>query len=175
MSQWQNPPHRGFSVDPVTAPTLRPSSSDRDYADSTLRMAHAEGRLTDAELAERVERADSAWSLKELSDVIADVSVPTMAGANLAAMPVSSMPPIVSQLDPARRSARIVLTRAFLSWLGMAVVFNVIWIATGGLGHYYWPVWPMLGTALPLIGLVGARFGPDPAPVRREDPPTDLR
>jgi hypothetical protein len=175
MSQWQNPPLPGFSVDPATAPTLRPSTSDRDYADTTLRLAHAEGRLTDAELAERVERANSAWSLRELSEVIADVSVPTAPGANLTMMPVAAMPPLVSDLDPVRRTAQLVLTRSVVSWLALAVMFNLIWLFTGGAGHYYWPIWPMFGTAVPLIGLVAARFGPQPKPLRRPEPPRDLR
>ena len=179
MSEWQNPPHPGFSVDPSVAPTLRPSTTDRDYADTTLRMAHAEGRLTDAELAERVERADAAWSLRELSEIIADVSVsPTagqLVGPNLTTLPITAMPPTVNRLDPARRSAQLVLGRSLLGWLALAVLFNVIWLFSSGIGSYYWPIWPMLGTAVPLIGLVVARFGPDPAPVRRQVTPTDLR
>ncbi len=162
MSQWQTPPHPGFSVDPSVAPTLRPSTADRDYADSILRTAHAEGRLTDAELAARVERADSAWSLRELNEAVAGVSVPTTPGPNLTSLPSAAMPPIVGRLDPARRNAQLVLTRSVAGWLALAVLFNVIWVFTRGPGHYYWPIWPMLATALPLVGLAIARFGPDP-------------
>ena len=179
MSPWQNPPHPGFSVDPTIAPALRPSTSDRDYADTTLRLAHADGRLTDTELAERVERAESATSLGDLSDIIADVSVSTtasqVAGQNMTMMPVAAMPPIVNRLDPARRNAQLVLGRSLISWLGLAMLFNVIWLFSSGIGSYYWPIWPMLGTAVPLIGLVVARFGPDPTPLRHQTPPTDLR
>ena len=179
MSPWQNPPHPGFSVDPTIAPALRPSSSDRDYADTTLRLAHADGRLTDTELAERGERAESATSLRDLSDIIADVSVSTtagqVAGQNMTMMPVAAMPPIVNRLDPARRNAQLVLGRSLISWLGLAMLFNVIWLFSSGIGSYYWPIWPMLGTAVPLIGLVVARFGPDPTPLRHQTPPTDLR
>ena len=130
MSQWQNPPHPGFSVDPTVAPTLRPSTSDRDYADTTLQLAHVDGRLTEAELAERVERADSATSLGELNDLIADVTLPSAVGPD----------------------SRLL-----------------------GPGSYYWPIWPMLGTAIPVIGLLAARVGPAPALPRRVDPPSDLR
>ena len=179
MSPWQNPPHPGFSVDPTIAPALRPSTSDRDYADTTLRLAHADGRLTDTELAERVERAESATALRDLSDIIADVSVSTtagqVAGQNMTMMPVAAMPPIVNRLDPARRNAQLVLGRSLISWLGLAMLFNVIWLFSSGIGSYYWPIWPMLGTAVPLIGLVVARFGPDPTPLRHQTPPTDLR
>jgi len=189
MSQWQNPPMPGFSVDPSVAPMLRPSTSDRDYADATLRTAHAEGRLTDAELTERVARAESAWSLRELSEVIADVSVPTAAGQtagpNLTMMPVAATPPVVARLDPARRNAQLVLSRSVASWVALAVVFNIIWVFTMGISSsfhgYYWPIWPMLGTAVPLIGLVIGRLGSDPTPRRRTDEgsraqqPRDLR
>ena len=137
MSPWQNPPQPGFSVDPSVAPALRPSTSDRDYADST--------------------------------------TAGQVAGQNMTMMPVAAMPPIVNRLDPARRNAQLVLGRSLIGWLGLAVLFNVIWLFSSGIGSYYWPIWPMLGTAVPLIGLVVARFGPDPAPVRRETPPTDLR
>ena len=161
------------------APKLRPSSSDRDYADTTLRLAHADGRLTDVELAERVELADSATSLRELSEIIADVSVSTtagqMVGPNLTMMPVASMPPIVSRLDPARRSAQLVLGRSLISWLALTVLFNVIWLFSSGPGSYYWPIWPMLGTAIPVIGLLAARVGPAPALKRPVEPPSDLR
>jgi Domain of unknown function (DUF1707) len=179
MSTWQNPLHPGFSVDPSVAPTLPPSTSDRDYADSTLRAAHADGRLTDAEFAERVERADSAWTLRELSEVIADLSAPTassLMGPNLTMPPVASLLPIVAELDPARRSAQLVLSRSVVSWLALTMLFNLIWLFSSGPASYYWPIWPMLGTAVPLIGLVVARFGPDPVPTRRPvEPPADLR
>ncbi len=177
MSLWQNPPHPGFSVDPTLAPQLRPSTSDRDYADTALRLAHADGRLTDAELAERVERADSAASLGELDGVIADVTPPSAVGPDSRLLPVeSSPPPIVRALAPERRSApQLVMARSIVSWLGLALLFNVIWLFSSGLGSYYWPIWPMLGTAIPVIGLVAARVGPAPALPRRAAPPSDLR
>ena len=177
MSQWQNPPHPGFSVDPTVAPKLRPSTSDRDYADTTLRLAHADGRLTETELAERVERADSATSLGELNDLIADVTLPSAVGPDSRLLPVeSSPPPIVRSLAPERRSApQLVMARSLVSWLGLALLFNVIWLFSSGLGSYYWPIWPMLGTAIPVIGLLAARVGPALALPRRVEPPSDLR
>jgi hypothetical protein len=37
----------------------------------------------------------------------------------------------------------------------MAVLFNVIWAATWVLSanapYYYWPIWPMIGTAIPVV------------------------
>ena len=177
MSQWQNPPHPGFSVDPTVAPKLRPSTSDRDYADTSLRLAHVDGRLTETELAERVERADSATSLGELNDLIADVTLPSAVGPDSRLLPVeSSPPPIVGSLAPERRSApQVVLARSIVSWLGLALLLNVIWLFSSGAGSYYWPIWPMLGTAIPVIGLLAARVGPAPALKRPVEPPSDLR
>jgi len=174
MSLWQNPPHSGFSVDPTLAPQLRPSTSDRDFADTTLRLAHADGRLTDAELAERVERANSAASLGELDGLIADVMPPSAVGPDSRLLPVeSSPPPIVRSLAPERRSSpELVMARSIVSWLGLALLFNVIWLYSSGLDSYYWP---MLGTAIPVIGLLAARVGPAPALPRGVAPPSDLR
>jgi len=150
MSQWQNPPHPGFSVDPTVAPKLRPSTSDRDYADTSLRLAHVDGRLTETELAERVERADSATSLGELNDLIADVTLPSAVGPDSRLLPVeSSPPPIVGSLAPERGSApQLVLARSIVSWLGLALLFNVIWLFSSG---------------------------PAPALPRPVEPPSDLR
>jgi hypothetical protein len=55
------------------------------------------------------------------------------------------------------------------------MLFNIIWLFTSGPGSYYWPIWPMLGTAIPIIGLLAARVGPAPALPRPVEPPSDLR
>jgi len=91
MPEWQNPPRsNGFSVDPVTAPQLRPSDADRTYVESTLHTARAEGRITETELAERVDRVSSATTLGELLTLIDDVSVPTVAGPDSSRLPVAA-------------------------------------------------------------------------------------
>jgi hypothetical protein len=39
-------------------------------------------------------------------------------------------------------------------WVGLAVLFNAIWLMTVlATGHllYYWPMWPMLGTGIPVM------------------------
>ena len=67
------------------------------------------------------------------------------------------------------------MARSIVSWLGLALLFNVIWLYSSGLDSYYWPIWPMLGTAIPVIGLLAARVGPAPALPRGVAPPSDLR
>jgi hypothetical protein len=179
MSDWQNPPRsNGFSVDPVTAPQLRPSDSDRTYVESTLHAARVEGRITETELAERVDRTSSATTLGELLTLIDDVSVPTVAGPESARLPIpvtrAQMPMPVRPPD-FRRGARIAIPRAVVSWLALAMLFNVIWLFSSGPGSYYWPIWPMLGTAMPLIGLLVSTIGAGPRRPSEPDTPTDLR
>ncbi len=180
MSEWQNPPRsNGFSVDPVTAPQLRPSDADRTYVESTLHAARAEGRITETELAERVDRTGSATTLGELLNLIDDVSVPTVAGPDSARLPIPAPPapmPMPMPVPPPdyRRGAQMALPRAIAGWLALALLFNVIWIMSSP-GGYYWPIWPMLGTGMPVIGLVISLIGGGPQRSRDPEPPTDLR
>ena len=180
MSEWQNPPRsNGFSVDPVTAPQLRPSDADRTYVESTLHAARAEGRITETELAERVDRTSSASTLGELLNLIDDLSVPTVAGPDSTRLPVVAAPAPYPMRRPGppdfRRGARIAIPRAVVSWLGLALLFNVIWMFSSGPGSYYWPVWPMLGTAMPLFGLLVSVIGSGSQRPSNPQPPTDLR
>jgi hypothetical protein len=184
MSEWQNPPRsNGFSVDPVTAPQLRPSDADRTYVESTLHAARAEGRITETELVERVDRTSSATTLGELLTLIDDVSVPTVAGPDSSRLPVVPMSAPLAMVRPGppdfRRGARIAIPRAVVSWLALAVLFNVIWVFTLGISSsfhgYYWPIWPMLGTAIPVIGLLVSVIGSGPSRPGDPEPPTDLR
>jgi len=180
MSDWQNPPRsNGFSVDPVTAPQLRPSDADRSYVESTLHAARTEGRITETELVERVERTSSANTLGELLTLIDDVSVPTVAGPDSNRLPVAATltpQPVIRPVPPDfRRGARIAIPRAVVSWLALAMLFNVIWLFSSGPGSYYWPIWPMLGTVMPVIGLLVSTIGGGPQRPSEPDTPTDLR
>ena len=125
-----------FSVDPRKAPTLRASDADRDVAVEALNAAFQDGRLDAAEHADRLERALAAKQLADLAPLVADVVVST------------------APSGPTPRRQRI-RSAALRSWIGMAVLFNVIWAATWVLSanapYYYWPIWPMIGTAIPVI------------------------
>lgn len=179
MSDWQNPPRtNGFSVDPVTAPQLRPSDADRSYVESTLRAARAEGRITETELVERVDRTSTATTLGALVALIDDVSVPTVAGPDSSRLPMAILTPhpVRRPVPPDfRRGARLAIPRAVLSWLALALLFNVIWMFSSGPGSDYWPIWPMLGTAMPLIGLLVSVVGAGPQHPSEPETPIDLR
>jgi hypothetical protein len=62
-------------------PELRASDADRDRFVSILRDAHAEGRLTAEEHAERVDIALSARTVAELEPLVRDLPVPSTTAA----------------------------------------------------------------------------------------------
>ncbi len=122
-----------FSVDPNRQPQFRASDTDRELVVTTINEAFEHGRLDPAERSERVDVALQAKTLGDLVPLITDIVT-----------------------EPVRRSAtdtaRVIAVR---SWVGLAVLFNVIWLATwifAGIGpYYYWPIWPMIGTAIPVV------------------------
>ncbi|TPQ18645.1 DUF1707 SHOCT-like domain-containing protein [Streptomyces sporangiiformans] len=58
---------------PGSSPELRASHADRDRAVDVLRVAAGDGRLTAAELDERLEAALSARTVRELTALTADL------------------------------------------------------------------------------------------------------
>ncbi len=155
--QWQNlpvPPHSrgqgwaGFSADPRDAQYqhLRASDADRGNAASMLADAHTDGRLDQDEYDQRLSQAMSAKSLGELVPVLNDVGVQRAQPQNA---DESCMPGMLTA-----KQAGGTLGGLPRWWLGLAVMFNLIWLLTViGSGEliYYWPMWPMLGTAIPVI------------------------
>lgn len=179
-NQWENLPEplperpltpltaswQGFTADPRTPANqqLRASDADRDYATRLIEQARLDGRLTPAEQAERAAVAGRSRTLGELAPLVGDL------------MPAT--PP-----DPATAERARVRSAALRGWLGLAVLLNVIWVLTcltTGRLLYYWPMWPMAGTAIPLFFTLMATGGwpgrrpEQPAP-RQLPPGRDLR
>lgn len=151
--QWQNLPApgpgnrgwQGFSADPRNAQYahLRASDADRANASAILADALAEGRLDSVEYDQRLSQATSAKSLGELVPVLSDLTVESPA----AAQPVSPAP--VETRHPGGMIGPLPTW-----WIGLAVLFNVIWLMTSfsaGRPLYYWPMWPMMGTFVPVF------------------------
>ncbi len=63
----------GTGADPGSRPELRASHEDRDRAVEILRVAAGDGRLTAAELDERIEAALTARTTGELAELTADL------------------------------------------------------------------------------------------------------
>jgi hypothetical protein len=169
MTQWENLPEptperqvarvtpswSGFSADPRQPGNqpLRASDADRDFATRLLEQARIEGRLDATEYGARASQALASRTLGELGPLVSDLMVGQPAPF---ASPRQGPPP------------------GFLrGWVGLAVLFNVIWLITVvTTGHflYYWPIWPMLGTGVPVFMalMFGGSRNPDWAGQRAE-------
>jgi hypothetical protein len=66
---------------PVLGQDLRAADADRDVAADILCAAVADGRLTLAELDERLEHVLSARTLREIARLISDLNGPRLSGA----------------------------------------------------------------------------------------------
>ena len=127
-----------FSADPRSAPALRASDADRNVAVEALNAAFQDGRLDVVEHAERLEQALAAKRLAELAPLLADLSL------------APAEPP-----RPASGTMRRSRDVGFAAWVALAALLNVIWLASwafaGDGPYYYWPIWPMIGTVIPVI------------------------
>lgn len=158
-----------FSADPRTAGMTRSSDADRAAAVQVLNEAYAEGRLDNTEHADRVDRALASKELGELVPLLSDV-VPVYGSWT---PPASA--PTQARFGSESAVASFAQGKGIRMWLALAAMFNVIWLFTWlpfGQPYYYWPMWPMLGTALPLMfaGMRGDASGRGEQKARQERP-----
>jgi uncharacterized protein DUF1707/2TM domain-containing protein len=122
---------------PLSAGDLRVGDVERESVASQLADHHAAGRLTFEELDDRLTATWSARTRAELAATLADLPTPA--------------PP--APTPPARRpsSAAVAGWRMHLvSYLTVIAGLWLIWALTGS--GYPWPIWPMLGWGLGLLG-----------------------
>jgi len=103
----------------------RISDADRERVAERLRTAAGDGRLTPAELEERLELAFSARTEAELEPLVGDLPV----------APVRE-----------RRGGR---RRDLAPFLVVSLMLVAIWALTG-MG-YFWPVWPIAGWGVSFV------------------------
>jgi len=121
---------------------IRVGDAERARVADLLAEHHAAGRLTLAELDERLTAVWSARTRDEVTAPLADL--PAAPGTPTAAVP--------------RRSAADIGWWVHLgSYLAVIVGLWLIWALTGA--GYPWPIWPMLGWGM---GLLGHRSGMSP-------------
>lgn len=129
---------------------LRASDQAREWAAQDLREHFAAGRITEGELAERVEAAYSARTEQELQELLAD----------LPRLPVS----------PQQRKAEIVERRSELQrrliqqaggGLAPFVICSLIWVSSGARGTF-WPLFVLLIVIIPLVRNGWRLYGPAP-------------
>jgi len=137
-------------------PNIRASDADRDRTAAALREHLAAGRLTTEEFDERLDKTYAAKTLGELDELMADlpktdpgpsadVSLHRTDGPPLAG-PHSGGPIEASQgrFSPAWRAA-------WGSWLGISLLFFVIWLVSGASGG----LWFLWVPAILGVGLLG--------------------
>jgi hypothetical protein len=107
---------------------LRAADADRERIAERLRTAAAEGRLSADELEERIEAALGARTYAELNALVADL-------------------PEQRPRPAPRRSRRRLGLSPFVT---ISLLLMAIWALTGA--GYFWPVWPILGWGLFVVG-----------------------
>ncbi len=117
---------------------LLTSDADRERIAERLRLAAGEGRLTAAELEERLEKAFSARTDAELEPLVADLPEP--AGA-----------------APRRERRTLWDSEHVRAYVGVSLMLVAIWALTGA--GYFWPIWPMLGWGVGVVADTGGRLG----------------
>ena len=114
----------------VNQSQMRAGDADRDTTISLLREAFAEGRLSQDEFDDRLDRAHAARTYADLAQLTLDLPV---SASNVAK---------VERNEVVKDSKE--LRSAWASWLGVGVLVNIIWFATwmgSGPAPYYWPIW----------------------------------
>jgi hypothetical protein len=131
-------------------PTTRASDAERQAVVAVLQLHFAEGRLDVTELESRAAAALASRTQGDLVPLLSD----------LPAVATPTAPARVSG-PPLRHRQRTSAFDAYLRvWIALAVMFIVIWALTPG--GYFWPIWPMFGTGIPLVALFAARGGGSP-------------
>lgn len=145
---------KGFSADPRkrTNATFRASDSDRAIAADLLGDAFAAGRLDHEEYDDRLTAAMNARQIGEFLPLLSDVYLPSGATSGTQ--------------KPATRSPQNQqgLRATINTWLVVALITNVVWLATciGSGGFiYYWPIWAMIGVGIPVLIMLVFGRGPD--------------
>ena len=115
-----------------TAPALRIADADRERVAELLRKAAGEGRLAPEELEERLEAAFSARTEAELAPLVDDL-------------------PRERPARPRRRR------RDLRPFIATSIVLVAIWALSGA--GYFWPIWPIVGWGLCVLGPGGAAPG----------------
>ena len=113
---------------------MRAGDADRDGTIAALREAFAEGRLSQDEFDERLEKAHSARTYADLALLTEDLPAP---------VPVPAPFPVVERSTDAAKERRD-LRSAWASWLGVGALVTIIWFATwmgSGPAPYFWPIW----------------------------------
>jgi hypothetical protein len=140
--------HPGRTIVRPSDPHLRVGDAERGRVVDQLAEHHAAGRLTLPEFEDRVGSALTARTGADLDLLLRDLPAPARS------RPQQPLGRARLRLDP---HARTYLAVIALLWL--------IWLVSGA--GYPWPIWPMLGWG---IGVIGHRSSPHAPPSPRTSP-----
>lgn len=143
---------------PATAPVVRAGDPDREKTADVLGLALAQGYLGMPEYEARLQSAFAATTRPELHGLTADLPVERL-----------------RRNDPRRREARRRMARRgvqvhLAGYLTMVAIVLTVWLAVGltAGAWYFWPIWPILGAGIGLLGhALPVRYALPTTPCRR--------
>lgn len=128
---------------------IRLSDNERERYAQQLRTAFAEGRITDAELEERLQAVYQARFESDIELVTSDLPAP------IEPIPVGRPPTESNSIDVGR------IARTAVQWYFPALICTAIWAITS-FGGYFWPVWVFFGLTIPFLSSLVFDGDPDP-------------
>ena len=124
------------------AMSVRAGDREREHTANQLGQALAQGYLLMEEYESRIQTAFTAHTSAELHRLVADLPVDR-----------------IRRNDPRRQEARRRAARRGLQfhlagYLAMVVIVLTVWLAVGltAGAWYFWPIWPILGAGIGVIG-----------------------
>lgn len=129
----------------MTAPavtSVRAGDRDRERTANQLGQALSQGYLQMAEYESRLQAAFVAHTIADLRQLVAD-------------LPLAELRRNDPQRQAARQRAARLGARIHLgAYLAMVVIVLTVWLAVGLTegAWYFWPIWPILGAGIGLIG-----------------------
>jgi len=125
-----------------TTPSIRAGDREREKTANQLGSALAQGYLAMGDYETRLQATFAAHTTGELRLLVAD-------------LPLAQL----RRNDPRRREARRAAARRgvqihLAGYLAMVVIVLTVWLAVGltAGAWYFWPVWPILGAGIGLLG-----------------------
>ncbi|VEG51490.1 protein of uncharacterised function (DUF1707) [Mycolicibacterium aurum] len=126
----------------MTAPMLRAGDRERETTADLLGQALAQGYLDMPEYEARLQAVYDASTTPDLRQLTAD-------------LPVAEL----RRNDPRRRAAKVAAARRGIhlhlaAYVVMVVIVLTVWLAVGlaAGSWYFWPVWPILGAGIGVLG-----------------------
>ncbi|KUI12990.1 hypothetical protein AU193_04420 [Mycobacterium sp. GA-1285] len=143
---------------PAITPVVRAGDPDREKTADVLGLALAQGYLEMPEYEARLQAAFAANTRPELRGLTADLPFERL-----------------RRNDPRRREVRRRMARRSVQlhlagYLAMVAIVLTVWLAVGltAGAWYFWPIWPILGAGIGLVGhALPVRYALPPTPCRR--------